>query len=197
MNEIFKAIFDVNKIPTKIFFVIFLVGTFVFYAPSNLVPIKFNNNSDLKIYAYIIYLISSGIFIINCITGFSNYIKRYLIKKEVKKELREVLYNLDTYEKAVLREFYLYNKNTLDLPYEDNIVKGLVSKRVLCFASQFGGSILLSGYNSTFKINDYFKKIIDTQKDLELFNNPNQQQQQYILNNRPHWTQGDISYIKD
>ncbi|MBP6755164.1 MAG: superinfection exclusion B family protein [Bacteroidia bacterium] len=188
IEEFFKGIFDVKKIPTKVFLVIFIVGTFIFYAPKEFVTIQFKEGSDLKIYAYIIYLICSGIFIVNCITGIYNYIRNYFLTKELEKEYKNMIHNLDEYEKGVLREFYLYNKNTLDFPYEDNIVKGLVDKKVLNFASQFGGSIMLSGRNSTFKINGYIKKIINVETDLGLINNPDTKQQEYILNNRPHWT---------
>ena len=190
----FKAIFDVKKIPTKVFLVIFIVGTFIFYAPKQFVTIQFKDGSDLKIYAYIIYLICSGIFIVNCITAIYNYIRNYFLTKELKKEYKNSLNNLDEYEKGVLREFYLYDKNTLDFPYDDNIVKGLVDRKVLYFASQFGSSIMLSGRNSTFKINSYLKKIIDAESDLGLINNPNEEQQEYILRNRPHWTKNDIHY---
>jgi hypothetical protein len=192
IEEIFKGIFDIKKIPTKIFFVIFIVGTFIFYAPSNLVPIHFKEGSDLKIYAYIIYLICSGIFIVNCITGIFNYIRTFFLSKQIKKENKILINNLDDYERAVLREFYLYNKNTLDFPYDDNIIKGLVDKKVLCFASQFGSSIMLSGRNATFKINSYIRKIIDLEKDLKLPNNPNEKEANFIINKRPHWTKNDL-----
>lgn len=196
IEEIFKNIFDIKKVPTKIFLVILVIGSFIFYGPDSLISVKFKEGSDLKIYAYIIYLISSGIFIVNCITGISNYIQKYFLTKKIKKEFKEILYNLDNYEKAVLREFYLYNKNTLNFPYDDSIVKGLVQKKVLYFASQFGSSILLYGRNSTFKIGDYFKKIIDPEYDLGLIQNPNKEEQEKILNSRPHWASQDIRYIE-
>lgn len=197
IEEIFKGIFDVKKVPTKVFLVIFIVGTFIFYAPKEFVTIQFKEGSDLKIYAYIIYLICSGIFIVNCITGIYNYIRNFFLTIEIKKEYKNLLNNLDKYEKSVLREFYLYNKNTLDFPYDDNIVKGLVDKKVLYFASQFGGSIMLRGRNSTFKINSYLKKMIDAENDLDLINNPNKEQQEFILKNRPHWTENDLRYIQN
>jgi hypothetical protein len=194
IEEIFKGIFDIKKIPTRIFFVIFIVGTFIFYAPSNLVPIHFKEGSDLKIYAYIIYLICSSIFIVNCITGVFNYIRNFFYSKQIKKEYKILINNLDDYEKAVLREFYLYNKNTLEFPYDDAIVTGLVDKKVLYFASQFGSSIMLSGKNATFKINSYIKKIIDIQKDLNYPNTENKEGATDLLNKRPHWTTGDLYF---
>jgi hypothetical protein len=194
IEEIFKGIFDIKKIPTRIFFVIFIVGTFIFYAPSNLVPIHFKEGSDLKIYAYIIYLICSSIFIVNCITGVFNYIRNFFYSKQIKKEYKILINNLDDYEKAVLREFYLYNKNTLEFPYGDAIVTGLVDKKVLYFASQFGGRIMLSGRNATFKINSYIKKIIDIEKDLNYPNTENKEGTTDLLNKRPHWTTGDLYF---
>lgn len=195
IEEIFKGIFDIKKIPTKIFLVIFIVGTFMFYAPQKFATIQFKEGTDLKIYAYIAYLICTGIFIVNCITGFSTYINNFLTRRRLKKEYKKLIHNLDNYEKSVLREFYLYKKNTLDFPYDDNIIKGLVDKKVLSFASQFGGSIILSGRNSTFKINRYLKDMINAENDLELINNPSKKQQDFILQNRPHWTKNDIRYI--
>jgi len=197
IEEIFKGIFDVKKIPTKVFLVIFFVGTFMFYAPQKFATIQFKEGSDFKIYAYIIYLTCTGIFIVNCITGIYNYTNNYFLTRRLNKEYKKLLYNLDNYERGVLREFYLYKKNTLDFPYDDNIIKGLVDKKVLYFASQFSGSIMLSGRNSTFKMNSYIKNIINAENDLGLVNNPNKKQQDFILQNRPHWTKNDIRYIED
>jgi len=195
-----KGIFDINKIPTKIFFIVAIVGTFIFYAPNDLVLIKFNKDSDLKIYIYVIYLLCTGIFIINCVTGIFDFLKSkiqsYFYAKELNKHNKDVIDNLDKFERAVLREFYIYKKNTLNFPYDDAIIKGLVDKKVLYFSSQFGTHIVLSGRNSTFKINHIIKKIIDIERDLDFPNNPNLTEQNYLLRNRPHWTTNDI-YFKN
>ena len=195
MVEIFKAIFDANKIPTKIFFVVFVVGSFLFYAPSKIIPINFKEGSDLKIYAYIIYLICSGIFIVNLITAIYNFFKNFFFSIQIKKEYKVIINNLDNHEKAVLREFYLYNKNTLDFPYDDAIVTGLVDKKIIYFVSQFGSnSIMINGRNAAFKINSYIREIIDFEKDLNFSNNNDAEKANYILNQRPHWTTKDLYF---
>jgi hypothetical protein len=196
MVEIFKAIFDANKIPTKIFFVVFVVGSFLFYAPSKIIPINFKEGSDLKIYAYIIYLICSGIFIVNLITAIYNFFKNFFFSIQIKKEYKVIINNLDNHEKAVLREFYLYNKNTLDFPYDNSIVAGLVDKKVLFYVSQFGGGFIINGRKATFKMNNYIKKNINPIKDLDLPNDNNKEEAQNILDKRPEWTNKDL-YIKD
>ncbi|PJJ07705.1 superinfection exclusion protein B [Flavobacterium sp. 1] len=196
LEEIFKGIFDIKKIPTKIFFVIFLVGTFIFYAPANLVHIHLDEKSNIKIYGYVIYLICTGIFAINCITGLYNLINNFFQNRKINKENKRVLTNLDKYERAVLREFYLYNKNTLDFPYDDSIIKGLIDKKVLLFPKQFGSSIIISGRKTTFKINSILKEIIDAEKDLGMTQNPNKEEQIFIMNSRPNWTQNDLRYIE-
>ncbi|WP_291285168.1 super-infection exclusion protein B [Flavobacterium sp.] len=186
IEDFFKGIFDVKKIPTKVFLVVFIAGTFMFYAPQKFATIQFKEESDLKIYAYITYLICTGIFIVNCITVIVTHTNNYLLNRRLKKEYKKLIHNLDNYERSVLREFYLYQKNTLDFPYDDNIIKGLVDKKVLYFASLFGSSIMPNGRNSTFKINRYLKNIISKENDLGLVNNPNKEQQGFILQNRPH-----------
>ena len=195
VEEIFKGIFDIKKIPTKIFLVIFIVGTFIFYAPQTLVSIHFKEGSEIQIYAYIIYLICSGIFIVNCIVGIFNYINSFFYSRQIKKKYKVLINNLDNYERAVLREFYLYNKNTLDFPYDDAIVTGLVDKKIIYFVSQFGSnSIMINGRNAAFKINSYIREIIDFEKDLNFSNNNDAEKANYILNQRPHWTTKDLYF---
>jgi hypothetical protein len=52
-----------------------------------------------------------------------------------KKQLKETLLaltRLDPREQAILREFYLQNRNTIQLPFDQATVAGLVRKGILC-----------------------------------------------------------------
>jgi hypothetical protein len=195
-TELIKTLFDVHKLPTKIFLLMSIIGSIIFYAPSELVPIKFSNNSNLKIYIWLAYVFCLGIFIINCITFFANMINRFFIKYTLKKEFKEALDNLDNFELAVIREFYLYSKNTLEFPFDDPTVVGLVDKEVLIYSTAFGNnnSIYLKGINTSFKLNKYIKSIIDSSPDYFGLNTNYDEEINKILSSRPRWTKNDINY---
>jgi hypothetical protein len=195
-TELIKTLFDVHKLPTKIFLLVGIIGSLIFYAPSELIPIKFSNNSNLKIYIWLVYAFCTGIFIINCITFIANGINRFFIKSSLKKEFKETLDNLDTFELAVIREFYLYSKNTLEFPFDDPTVVGLVNKDVLMYATALGNgsSIFLSGINTTFKLNKYLKSVIDSSPDYFGLKTNDKEERDKILSSRPRWTKNDLSY---
>lgn len=191
-----KTLFDIHKLPTKIFLLVSIIGSLIFYAPSEFIPIKFSSDSNLKIYIWLVYVFCTGIFIINCITFFANMINRFFIKSSLKKEFKETLETLDNFELAVIREFYLYSKNTLEFPFDDPTVVGLVNKDVLIYATALGNSssIFLSGLNTTFKLNKYIKSIIDSSPDYFGLNTKDEDEREKILSSRPRWTKNDIRY---
>lgn len=196
ISELIKAIFDIHKLPTKIFFLVSIIGTFIFYAPADFIPVKFNENGNLKIYIWLAYIFCTGIFIINCITFVINKINGFFILLSLKKGYKKTLSNLDRFEIAVIREFYLYNKSTLELPFDDSTVIGLIDKEVLIYSTAMGNSnsIFLSGKNTTFKLNKYIKSIIDASPDYFGLNTSDEEERYNILSSRPHWTNNDIRY---
>lgn len=53
-------------------------------------------------------------------------------KKAAKNEVQKYkLQNIDGYEKTVLREFYIAQKNTIEMSFEDPAVIGLINKEVI------------------------------------------------------------------
>ena len=195
-TELIKTLFDIHKLPTRIFLLVGIIGSFIFYAPSELIPVKFSDNSNLKIYIWLVYAFCIGVVIINCITYIINQINRFFIKSSLKKEYKETLEDLDNFELAVLREFYLYSKNTLEFPFDDPTVVGLVNKEVLIYATSMGNSssIILTGKNTTFKLNKYIKSIIDSNPDYFGLNTADEDERDKILSSRPKWTKNDIRY---
>ena len=108
-------------------------------------------------------------------------------RRVAEKKIKRDILSLNQSEKAVLREFYLKGQFSLELPYEDSTVVGLISKRILFSTSPFNDTILISGNNSTFKIGDRTRELImPWNLDYPQEGAP-QEEVDKIMSLRPHW----------
>lgn len=178
-----KDIFEIKKIPTFVFFVIAIVGGFLFYG-GEYVLIKANPKTTVGFYTYIIWLISCGLLVTNIIKFILTEIQKFFLTREIKKEYRETLQSLDPYEVSVIREFFLQKRHALDFPYDHPVITGLVSKSVIFITSSLGAnSFIVDGGNTTFTMNKYMRKIIHPDEYFGL----NKLSQQQIEESRPHF----------
>jgi len=158
-----------NEIPAKVFLAFSIIGIFYFYFDD---LVLFKIGGDYEKYAYILFLFSVAITIINFFVIIWKRIKKWTSSIEDKKYYKEILANLDDHERIVLCEFYFQNRSTLSLKYDDPVIQGLVDKNVLINTSNIGGGILVNGFNMTYRINRYLKTLIDPQRDLDISNYP-------------------------
>ncbi|SDI98645.1 Superinfection exclusion protein B [Flavobacterium glycines] len=170
-------------------------GTFFFYYPEYVI-IVINKKSDIYIYGYIAYLISVPIVIISVI--------KYILKKisyiysyySAKKQIRETILTLNANEKKVLREFYLEPQFSLEMPFDDSTVLGLIDKKILYNTSPYSGAMFLNGNLSSFQIGKYARKFINPIIHLDCIPiNATEKEKHDLLKNRPSW--GRPLYIKD
>lgn len=67
-------------------------------------------------------------------------------------DFHKILNNLDKHEMAILREFLIQEKNTIEISLEDPVASGLISKRVICLVSKQGYSTTITGKVAYFSI---------------------------------------------
>ena len=116
-------------------------------------------------YIGITALVSGTYLIIEFILFVKNFILKkiniYKNKKEKKEYCLKVINKLDKEEKAILREFRIREKNTLELPIEDSAVAGLHAKRVLVIVSEFSGfNIYTKSLTAKMSISNDFDKML-------------------------------------
>jgi hypothetical protein len=107
-----------------------------------------------------------------------------LIKKINESILKDINY-LNFHEKALLREFYINVKSTLDLPINDDTVTGLINKHIIYQASNTGFTYIHGAY-FPFSITKFASEKLTLQM-LDLPNNPTEQEKFKILAERPNW----------
>ncbi|QSR47957.1 super-infection exclusion protein B [Aeromonas veronii] len=101
-------------------------------------------------------------------------------KKAAKSEVQKYkLQNIDNYEKAVLREFYIAQKNTIEMSFEDPTVIGLINKEIIRQVGNRGYRNNITGGIAFFRADDTTVEYFGRFEFPELQNFP-----------RPSWIDG-------
>lgn len=186
-EKILEKLFDIKKIPTKFIFVIWLTSLFLLFFPEEFLN-KLNLQefiSEFGKYIGISFLISTGFLIVTLITYFSRLISNYRLSKTIRKSILNDINYLNHHEKALLREFFLNNKQTLQLPMDDDTVTGLENKSIIYRASNTGFTYVHGAY-FPYSINNIAQKNLSL-KMLELPENLTEEDKIWIFENRPKW----------
>ncbi len=196
MDKFFEKLFDINKIPTKLIIVVWLSSALILFVPRQFLT-KLNLDGFLHEYGKFIgisFVLSSGFTLIALWTYISGLISRRKLSKKIKESIIKDINYLDSHEKALLREFFINGKHTLQLPFDNDTVVGLVNKYIIYLASSTGFTYLHGAY-FPYTISDIAKKHL-TYKILELPENPTEEEKWKILDSRPNWAK-DRSRIDD
>lgn len=184
----FKSIFDFTKLPTKIFVVLSIVsGVFLFSTEKNLKIMHFDKFEKYGGYVGIVFIFSVALVMINFFVWIYNKIERHFKMINLKKEFKETIENLDHKEKAVLREFAIQGQNSIEVPYDDTIVSGLIDKGVLRFNKQLGGSFIANGSNVSMSLSKFVSKILELEH-IGLSKELSEEEKEIINESRPEWT---------
>lgn len=134
-----KALFDLTKLPAKFFFLFAVLSGFVLFADSSILK-RVHLEKLNESYGWIVGLVfisTTGLvfvnFIIRAFKTISYKFKFFKVKKEYISRLR----NLDVHEKAVLREFIINQKSSIEVPIDNPTITGLIRKKVLLINQQF------------------------------------------------------------
>lgn len=106
-------------------------------------------------------------------------------RKSIRKTILKNINFLDNHEKALLREFYINGKHTLQLPLDNETVVGLLNKHIIFQASSTGFSNIY-GICFPYSITDIAKENL-TNSIIDLPSNPTEQDRIRIINERPYW----------
>ena len=164
--EFLKSIFDLTKLPSRFFVLFSVISGFILFGENELLEkIKLLKlKDDFGIYVGLVFLLSTGIVLINIIIWIFSEIKRQINKFKLKKHCVEIINNLDFQEKSVLREFFLNNQSSIDMPIDDAVISGLLNKGILKINKQFGGSFIMTGMTAPVSINKIVEKYINFDK---------------------------------
>jgi len=137
-----KYLFKIDQLPTQILILISLVGAFVFYG-RDYVIIEVDPKSTLGFCTYIIWLLGCVLLIIKFLNYFIIKIKEYYYTKKAEKQYRETLEGLNDDERLVIREFTLFDRLAMDLPFDHPVITSLMRKEVIYRFSSLGSSFIV------------------------------------------------------
>ncbi len=179
---------DVKKIPTNWIFIIWVILLLLLFLPEEFIG-KLELTEFKKDYGKffgIIFLASSGLLIVFCASWIYKKINSRSLKKKYKALIIESVLNLDSHEKAVLREFYIQGKNTIKIPMDNPTVSGLINKRIIYQVGRYG-EMSSVGMLFNYAISETARKQL-TLEIVELpSGEPTQQEIERIRNSRPRW----------
>lgn len=183
-----KSIFDFTKLPTKIVVVLAIAsGVFLFSPASFIKVLHFEKFIKYAGYIGLVFVFSIALVIVNFVIWIYQKIQYKIKEREIKKEFQLALLHLDPKEKAVLREFAIQGQNSINMPYDDTVVSGLIDKGILRFNKQLGNSFIANGTKVSMSLSKYTSKII-TPQHLDLSINLTEEEKISIEENRPKWS---------
>ncbi len=187
MDKFLEKLFDINKIPTKLIIVVWVSSGLILFVPEQFLT-KLKLEGFLQDYGKFIgisFVLSSAFTVIALWTYFSRLIKRQTLSKKIKNGIINDIQNLDFHEKALLREFFINGKNTLQLPIDNDTVVGLTNKHIIYSASNTG-FVYIHGAYFPYTISEFAQNYL-TNELLGLPRNPTEDQIRQIQQNRPDW----------
>lgn len=188
--ENLKALFDLTKLPAKFFFLFAVLSGFVLFADTSILK-KVHLEKLNESYGWIIGLVfisTTGLVFVNFIIWAFKSISYKFKFFKVKKEYIARLRNLDIHEKAVLREFIINQKSSIEVPIDNPTITGLIRKKILSINQQFGNGFIMTGMNAAVSMNKFVEKHL-TLADIGLTENPTEEEVENIRANRPDWVE--------
>ena len=188
--ENLKALFDLTKLPAKFFFLFAVLSGFILFADSNILK-KIHLEKLNESYGWIVGLVfisTTGLVLVNFIIWAFKTINNKLKFFKVKKEYIASLRNLDFHEKAVLREFIINQKSSIEAPIDNPTISGLIRKKILSINQQLGNGFIMTGMNAAVSMNKFVEKYL-TLADIDLTENPTEEEIDTVKANRPDWVE--------
>lgn len=193
--ENLKALFDLTKLPAKFFFLFSVLSGFVLFADESLLK-KVHLEKLNDSYGWIIGLVfisTSGLIIVNFVIWLFKKITNKIEFIKIKNEYIERLRNLDGHEKAVLREFYINQKSSIEVPMDDSTVVGLIRKKIIFVNQQFGNGFIMNGMDVSVSMSKYVEKNLKLE-DIDFKENMTEDEIHFIKSNRPQWSENRWRY---
>lgn len=196
MNWI-NYVITIIKLPVK-----FIVGIALFAGSLFILPKTFLDR--LKLDAFldefgtfigIAFYAAAILILINIVIAIIDAIKKKISAKKNKEILenkkaqieKKIRTMLDPHEKAVLREFIIQAKNTIEIPIDHHVVSGLLNSGVIEIAGEYATGNILIGLLTPVRLSEVAQDLIySNPMVIEIPNRePTEAEKQNILNRRP------------
>jgi hypothetical protein len=189
--EWFSKLFEIDKLPFKVVFLVAVVSGLVAFSPEGwLQSLQLEGfKENYGTFVGVTFLASFGLASTNVVIFIFNSLLRAYYKMKWKAGLTEKLQSLDHSEQAVLREFYIQGKYTIDIPINDSSVVGLTNKGIVRMAGKYGEHSL-SGMLFPCAITEEARKRITNQMIGLPDGDSNQEELQRLKDSRP-------SFVRD
>lgn len=186
--EWISKLFDINKLPFKIVFLAAMVSGIIAFAPEvwlqKLQLLEFKKSYGIGV--GVVFLTSFGLTATNVVIYIFEFLRRAYRRAQWKAHLTNRLRNLDNSEQAVLREFYILGRHTIDIPINDSTVAGLMNKGIIQVTGQHGERSL-SGILWPCTLNDEAQKRITNNMVGLPDGEPTQNEWDQIRKSRPYF----------
>jgi hypothetical protein len=138
--DFIARIFDITKLPSKFFaWAVALTGLFLFLPDSYLARLHLNElPKEYKAHAGIVFVGALSFLLINFSIWCWGSLKAWRRSRKAQRLAVEAMSTLDRAEKYVLREFFLQDRNVIELPFDHPTVAGLARKGVVQIAGSQG-----------------------------------------------------------
>ncbi|WP_255157368.1 super-infection exclusion protein B [Ferruginibacter sp. HRS2-29] len=121
-------------------------------------------------------------------------ISRKRLTKRIRNSILKDIKYLDVHEKALLREFYINNKQTLQMPLDNETVVGLINKHII-YQAPSTGFTYLHGVYFPYSMTEIALDNL-TLDQIDLPQNPTEEDKHRIISLRPNWAK-EKSRIED
>lgn len=189
MEKLLEKLLDVKKVPTTLLLVLLFSSGVLLFAPEeflsqlNLTEFK----EEYGKYIGITFIVTSAFLSVAVFSLAFQVLRKTIWKSGFKRKIEESIRTLDPHEKALLREFFIHRKKTLDLPAFNETVIGLQNKGVINQMSS-NGLVYVHGAYFSYCISDYAYRFLSSQiLDLPDDPNPTESDIRRIHDNRPQW----------
>ncbi len=188
MEKYITAIFDFTKLPTKVLFLFAVVSGSILFMNNDIIKgLQLESLKSKQGWIIgLVFLLSSCFVIVNLIIWAINRIKAKRSFKKYKKKYIARLRNLDREEQAVLREFVLGGRKSINMPIDEPVIAGLMNDNILVLNKSFGNQTLIMGYNAPLSINEFALEKLQY-KDVGVSENQTEEEIDFLRKNRPHW----------
>ena len=159
MTEWLGKVFEVIKSP-QLAACLLVVSTALLRMPATwLDTLKLQTFTEkYGLYFGVVWLISGSALIVRGLSWLGSSIWRFAQAQKTKRKIDRAIASLDQHEKALLREFLIRGSNTLNLPIQEPVVNGLLSKEVLVLVEGFGDNYITTGILMPIAIAEYASK---------------------------------------
>lgn len=164
MLESIKSILAILKIKNHHIFLIALLSAFLIFSPEKWLKeiYVFDFSQNYRLYIALIFLTSTGLFLINSIILIYPIIKNYYNEIQRKNCIINYLKNLTEGEKEILRYYHHYQTKSNRLKLDDGTVALLREKGIIYIATERGSIISGSDHN----ISEIAWNYIETHPDI-------------------------------